>query len=91
MFLYMAVRNLIIFFSGGTLNGDLKEDIEARKILLARQEKQDAVNDLLLRAYNAQPINSQPTVSSFETFNKTTNQPTETKEEISDDNINQTN
>ena len=38
VFVYMAIRNIIIFFSGGTPLGDMKEDVEAKKILMARQE-----------------------------------------------------
>lgn len=62
MFLYMAFKNIVIFFSGGTPNGDMKEDVEAKMILMKRQEKQDAVNDLLLRAYAPQP---NPTVQPY--------------------------
>lgn len=75
MFIYMAFKNIVIFFSGGTPNGDMKEDIEAKKILLARQEKENAVNDLLLRAYNSQPIN-QPQQNVFNQQPNINNQPT---------------
>ena len=37
MFVYEAIRSLFVFFSGGTPFGDLKEDVKAKKILLARQ------------------------------------------------------
>ncbi len=37
MFLYELIRSLFVFFSGGTPFGDLKEDVEAKKILLERQ------------------------------------------------------
>ena len=70
----MAFKNIVIFFSGGTPNGDMKEDIEAKKILLARQEKENAVNDLLLRAYNSQPIN-QPQQNVFNQQPNINNQP----------------
>lgn len=33
IFLYTAVRNLIIFFAGGNPGGDLKEDVEAKRRL----------------------------------------------------------
>lgn len=36
IFIYMAFRNLIVFFSGGTPNGDLPEDVEAKKRIQAR-------------------------------------------------------
>ncbi len=36
VFLYMAIRNLIIFFAGGNPGGDLKEDVEAKRRLAER-------------------------------------------------------
>lgn len=45
----MSIRNLIIFFTGGTVNGDLSEDIQAKRIL---QERLEAKNN---------PVNPQPT------------------------------
>ena len=96
MFLYMAFRNIIIFFSGGTPNGDMKEDVEAKRILLARQEKQDAVNDLLLRAYNPQPtpiINQnieQPVSPTFENAPEEVVETEEPKEENNDNNVTET-
>lgn len=38
VFIYMAIRCLIVFFSGGNPLGDLKEDVEAKKILKEREE-----------------------------------------------------
>lgn len=49
VFIYMSIRNLIVFFTGGTVNGDLSEDIQAKRIL---QERLEAKNN---------PINPQPT------------------------------
>lgn len=49
VFIYMSIRNLIIFFTGGTVNGDLSEDIQAKRIL---QERLEAKNN---------PVNPQPT------------------------------
>ena len=37
IFLFQAVRNTIVFFSGGTVGGDLAPDVEAKKILLQKQ------------------------------------------------------
>lgn len=96
MFLYMAFRNIVIFFSGGTPNGDMKEDVEAKRILLARQEKQNAVNDLLLRAYNPQPtpiINQnieQPVSPTFENAPEEVVETEEPKEENNDNNVTET-
>lgn len=73
MFCYMAFKNIVIFFSGGTPNGDMKEDVEAKRILLARQEKQEAVNDLLLRAYAPQQAVSVQPTTTFAQQNEPTN------------------
>lgn len=48
MFIYEAIRSLFVFFKGGTPFGDLKEDAEAKKILLERQNAPKEQN-------NAQP------------------------------------
>ena len=37
IFLFQAVRNTIVFFSGGTVGGDLAPDVEAKKILFQKQ------------------------------------------------------
>ena len=37
IFLFQAIRNTIVFFSGGTVGGDLAPDVEAKKILLQKQ------------------------------------------------------
>lgn len=49
VFIYMSIRNLIIFFTGGTINGDLSEDVQAKRIL---QERLETKNN---------PVNPQPT------------------------------
>ena len=38
VFIYMAVRSVIVFFTGGTPLGDLKEDVEAKRILMEREQ-----------------------------------------------------
>ena len=34
----MAIRSVIVFFSGGTPLGDLPEDVEAKRILMEREQ-----------------------------------------------------
>ena len=58
VFIYMAIRNIIIFFSGGTPLGDMKEDVEAKKILMARQE---APRQAAYVSSAPQPVYQQPT------------------------------
>lgn len=48
MFIYMGVRSIISFFSGGTPMGDMKEDVEAKRILLARKMKEEAIENILI-------------------------------------------
>ena len=40
IFLVMFVRSVVLFFAGDNPTGDLKEDIEAKKILLEREQAQ---------------------------------------------------
>jgi len=58
MFLYMAIRNIIIFCAGGKPLGDMKEDVEAKRILLLKKEKEQAIENMLLRENQAvvQPV-----------------------------------
>ncbi len=42
IFIYMSIRNLVVFFSGGTVNGDLPEDIKAKRILKDKMEQKNA-------------------------------------------------
>lgn len=62
VFIYMSIRNVIIFFSGGTPNGDMKEDVEAKRILLARREKEETISNILISP-NSQAIYQAPTVN----------------------------
>ena len=47
-FIYIAIRSIIVFFMGGTPLGDLPEDVEAKRILMERQEqsRQDSTQAL---------------------------------------------
>ena len=49
VFLYQAIRNLIIFFAGGNPGGDLKEDVEAKRRLAER----------LYRPHDTEPVQSE--------------------------------
>ena len=63
MFLFEAIRSIFVFFKGGTPFGDLKEDAEAKKILLERQgaekEETPATPQPQIYIFNGQP-NGQP-------------------------------
>lgn len=36
VFIYIAIRSIVVFFMGGTPLGDLPEDVEAKRILMQR-------------------------------------------------------
>ena len=59
MFLFEAIRSIFVFFKGGTPFGDLKEDAEAKKILLERQgaekEETPAPPQPQIYIFNGQP------------------------------------
>ena len=38
VFVYIAIRSVIVFFMGGTPLGDLPEDVEAKRIQMERQQ-----------------------------------------------------
>ena len=42
VFIYMAIRSIIVFFMGGSPLGDLPEDVEAKRILMEREEAKKA-------------------------------------------------
>ena len=39
IFIYMAIRSIIVFFMGGSPLGDLPEDVEAKRILMEREQQ----------------------------------------------------
>lgn len=41
IFIYMAIRSVIVFFMGGTPLGDLPEDVEAKRILMEREQNKN--------------------------------------------------
>ena len=52
-FIYMAIKSIVIFFMGGTPMGDLPEDVEAKRILMEKEDKierQQEVNQNLTTA-----------------------------------------
>ena len=59
VFLYMSIKCIIIFFSGGAPMGDLKEDIEAKDILKKRAA---AINQPIYNTgmNNTYPLGSYP-------------------------------
>lgn len=60
-FIYVSLRNIIVFFSGGTINGDLPEDIEAKRILMQRKEKEEMFSSVIQNMYvNKQTSNPMP-------------------------------
>ena len=41
VFIYVAIRSVIVFFMGGTPLGDLPEDVEAKRILMEREQNKE--------------------------------------------------
>ena len=62
VFLIQLVRNIIVFFSGGTVGGDLPEDVEAKKILIEKQRAE-------LKLAPETPVNTTNTTNSNNTTN----------------------
>ena len=53
IFIYMAIRSVIVFFMGGTPLGDLPEDVEAKRILMQRAEEAQKPTDSTQALANA--------------------------------------
>ena len=70
VFIYMAIRSIIVFFMGGTPLGDLPEEVEAKRILMEREEAKEtnstqALADALVQSQLqiAQSLYAQQTVN----------------------------
>lgn len=94
IFIYMAIRSVIVFFMGGTPLGDLPEDVEAKRILMEREQakSQDPTQTLanaiaqssMQIAQNMYAQQSTPEVAPTETTNEDTYE--NTIEEMDDGN-----
>jgi len=51
IFIYMFFRTIIVWIKGGTPLGDLPEEVEAKRILIARQDQQDMMNQAIMNMY----------------------------------------
>ena len=75
IFIYMAIRSIIVFFMGGSPLGDLPEDVEAKRILMEREQQkansmqtfadalvqsQVQIAQSMLNQQQANPISQQP-------------------------------
>ena len=82
IFIYMAIRSIIVFFMGGTPLGDLPEEVEAKRILMEREENKEtnstqALADALVQSQLqiAQSLYAQQTVNSAPQEEPTYSQP----------------
>lgn len=62
MFLVMGIVNLVVFFSGGTINGDLPEDIEAKRILEEKFKQENNVAPVTQTQNNSNVTYNNPTI-----------------------------
>ena len=90
-FIYIAIRSIIVFFMGGTPLGDLPEDVEAKRILMERQEqsRQDSTQALanaLMQSQMqiAQSMYGQPNVAPQPTPTEQPNEPEFTYDDLDD-------
>lgn len=54
IFIYMFFKSIIVWIKGGTPFGDLPEEVEAKRILINKQEQQNMVNQAILNMYQNQ-------------------------------------
>lgn len=95
IFIYMAIRSVIVFFMGGSPLGDLPEDVEAKRILMEREEQKantmQTFADALVQSQvqiaqsmlQQQNLNPRPVTSDLEQHN--TFETEDVKEEEFDD------
>lgn len=82
VFIYMTIRSIIVFFMGGTPLGDLPEEVEAKRILMEREEAKEtnstqALADALVQSQLqiAQSLYAQQTVNPAPQEESTYSQP----------------
>ena len=81
VFIYMAIRSIVVFFMGGTPLGDLPEDVEAKRILMERAEAQQNATTNTAQALADALVQSQMQIAqSLYAQQNTTPQDTQTTE-----------
>jgi len=53
LFVFMFFKNVVDFFQGRDFNGDLKEDLEARRLLLEQEKTHDQAQQMLSSMYES--------------------------------------
>ena len=99
IFIYMAIRSIIVFFMGGTPLGDLPEEVEAKRILMEREEAKEtnstqALADALVQSQLqiAQSLYAQQTVNPTPQEEPTYSQPEfETSSDVEENKEEETN
>ena len=51
LFIFMFVKTTIEYFKGGTFNADLPEDIEARRMVLEKEKRDEQAKEMLSSMY----------------------------------------
>lgn len=51
IFIYMFFKSIIVWLKGGTPFGDLPEEVEAKRILIGKQEQQEMMNQAFINMY----------------------------------------
>jgi len=69
IFIYLSFKNVIVFFSGGTPLGDLKEDVEAKRKLTEKHNAEEMLKNAMINAaasMNAQAMQQAQNAQYFE-------------------------
>ena len=56
VFVYIAIRSVVVFFTGGTPLGDLPEEVEAKRVLMQKEQAQQNVAQALASIVNSQHV-----------------------------------
>ena len=98
LFVFMFVKTTIEFFKGGSFNAELPEDVEARRIVLEKEKRDEQAKEMLSTMYENSIAQQQvemfsQTSENYENSQEnrdfldeiTSDEPLEEKEDYSDD------
>lgn len=87
VFIYIAIRSIIVFFAGGTPLGDLPEDVEAKRILMERNKNQEDAMKALATMYQQQQAVPVFTTENDGSVVETTSSDTQVQESQSENDV----
>ena len=82
VFIYMAIRSIIVFFMGGSPLGDLPEDVEAKRILMEREQQKANTMQTFADALVQSQVQIAQNILNQQNVNSVPQQPTKTEQPV---------